>query len=238
MSSSPWASRAATAASARSRATPPPTTIPSSIAARVAASASSTRDLRSLSSTSVAAPTRITATPPLRRATRSSSFSLSHCEVDSSAWARISATRAWIDVESPAPSMTVVVSLVTAARRARPSMSTVVFSSLKPRSSVTTVPPVRTARSSSIALRRSPNPGAFTATVVIVPRSLLTIRVASASPSTSSAMMSSGRRVCTTRSSTGSSSATVFTLRSVMRMKGSSSCASIACWSVTKCGET
>ena len=44
--------------------------------------------------------------------------------------------------------------------------------------------------SSSIALRRSPKPGAFTATHASVPRSLLTTSVASASPSTSSAMRS------------------------------------------------
>src|SRR5947207_2839874 len=46
---------------ARSRATPPPGTMPSSTAARVACIASSTRSLRSLTSTSVAPPTRITA---------------------------------------------------------------------------------------------------------------------------------------------------------------------------------
>ena len=46
--------------------------------------------------------------------------------------------------------------------------------------------------SSSIALRRSPKPGALTAATLRPPRSLLTTRVASASPSTSSAMISSG----------------------------------------------
>src|SRR5438552_3569339 len=46
---------------ARSRATPPPGTMPSSTAARVACIASSTRSLRSLTSTSVAPPTRTTA---------------------------------------------------------------------------------------------------------------------------------------------------------------------------------
>ena len=43
--------------------------------------------------------------------------------------------------------------------------------------------------SRSISLRRSPKPGALTASTLIVPRSLLTTSVASASPSTSSAMM-------------------------------------------------
>ena len=47
----------------------------------------------------------------------------------------------------------------------------------------------------SIALRRSPKPGALTAAALNVPRILLTTRVARASPSTSSAMMTSGRPV-------------------------------------------
>ena len=47
--------------------------------------------------------------------------------------------------------------------------------------------------SSSMALRRSPKPGALTAATLRPPRSLLTTSVASASPSTSSAMISSGR---------------------------------------------
>ena len=47
--------------------------------------------------------------------------------------------------------------------------------------------------SSSIALRRSPKPGAFTAAQAATPRILLTTSVASASPSTSSATTSSGR---------------------------------------------
>src|SRR3954467_9978328 len=53
-----------TAALARNSATPPPATMPSSTAARVALSASSTRSFFSLTSTSVEPPTRITATPP------------------------------------------------------------------------------------------------------------------------------------------------------------------------------
>ena len=46
--------------------------------------------------------------------------------------------------------------------------------------------------SRSISLRRSPKPGALMARALIVPRSLLTTRVASASPSTSSAMITNG----------------------------------------------
>jgi hypothetical protein len=73
-----------------------------------------------------------------------------------------------------------------------------------PRSSLITCPPVRIAMSSSIALRRSPKPGAFTAATFSPPRSLFTTSVASASPSTSSATISSGRADCTTASSSGS----------------------------------
>ena len=58
-------------------ATPPPGTIPSSTAARVALKASSTRCFFSFSSTSVAAPTPMTATPPANLAKRSWSFSRS-----------------------------------------------------------------------------------------------------------------------------------------------------------------
>ena len=49
--------------------------------------------------------------------------------------------------------------------------------------------------SRSISLRRSPKPGALTARTLSVPRSLLTTSVASASPSTSSAMITSGLRL-------------------------------------------
>src|SRR5271166_1278349 len=62
---------------ARASGTPPPATTPSSTAARVACSASSTRSLRSFTSTSEAPPTRITATPPASFAKRSCSFSRS-----------------------------------------------------------------------------------------------------------------------------------------------------------------
>ncbi len=60
--------------------------------------------------------------------------------------------------------------------------------------------------SSSMALRRSPKPGAFTAATFSVPRSLFTTSVASASPSTSSAMISSGLPVRAICSSSGSRS--------------------------------
>ena len=69
-----------------------------------------------------------------------------------------------------------------------------------------TWPPVRMAMSSSMALRRSPKPGAFTAQATRVPRRLFTTRVARASPSTSSAITSRGLPVWAIFSSRGSMS--------------------------------
>ena len=182
--------------------------MPSSSAARVACSASSTRCFFSFISVSVAAPTLTTATPPASFARRSWSFSRSKSESVVSISERIWLIRPSICDFSPPPSMIVEVSLVTTTRRARPSCETCVFSSFRPISSVITSPPLRIAMSSSMRLRRSPNPGAFTATPVKVPRSLLTTRVASDSPSTSSATMTSGLPLCITCSRIGSRSRT------------------------------
>jgi hypothetical protein len=57
---------------------PPPGTIPSSTAARVALIASSNRNFLSFISVSVTAPTRITAIPPDNFAIRSCNFSFSY----------------------------------------------------------------------------------------------------------------------------------------------------------------
>jgi hypothetical protein len=75
--------------------------------------------------------------------------------------------------------------------------------------------------SSSIALRRSPKPGALTAVVLRMPRMLLTTSVASASPSTSSAMMSRGLPDFATCSSSGRRSRMFETFLSCRRMYGS-----------------
>ena len=73
--------------------------------------------------------------------------------------------------------------------------------------------------SRSISLRRSPKPGALTASTLTMPRSLFTTSVASASPSTSSAMMSSSfLPVWMTFSSVGRMSAMAQIFLSVMRM--------------------
>ena len=171
-------------------ATPPPATMPSSTAALVAARASSMRSFFSFISTSVAAPTLMTATPPASFARRSCSFSRSKSEVV-------------VSSDLPAPSTMMVFSLSTFTWRARPSWSIVVSFSSRPSSSEITWPPVRIAISRSISFLLSPKPGAFTPTQVKVPRSLLRIRVVSASPSISSAIITSFLPDCTMLSSRG-----------------------------------
>ena len=91
--------------------------------------------------------------------------------------------------------------------------------------------------SSSMRLRRSPKPGALTATAWNVPRSLLTTIVASDSPSTSSATISSGRPAWMTCSSTGRRSLTPPIFWFAIRMYGSSSTASMRSASVTMYGD-
>ena len=88
--------------------------------------------------------------------------------------------------------------------------------------------------SSSMALRRSPKPGAFTAATCSVPRSLFTTSVARASPSMSSAMISSGLPMRATCSSTGSRSFMELIFFSWIRIIGFSSTTSMRSGSVTK----
>ena len=145
--------------------------------------------------------------------------------------------RPLIASESPAPSTIVVESLSITILRARPSCESFVFSSLRPISSVITSPPVRIAMSSSMRLRRSPKPGALTATAVKTPRSLLTTTVARASPSTSSATISSGLPAWMTCSSTGRRSLTAPTFWFAIRTYGSSSTASMRSASVIMYGD-
>jgi hypothetical protein len=63
---------------------------------------------------------------------------------------------------------------------------------LDARSSEIAAPPVRIAISLDMALRRSPKPGALTATTLRPPQLVHHPALASASPSTSSAMINSG----------------------------------------------
>ena len=130
--------------------------------------------------------------------------------------------------------MIVVLSLSITTRFALPRSLSTAFSSLKPTSSEITWPPVSTAMSCSMAFLRSPKPGAFTDATFSVPRSLLTTSVASASPSTSSAITRSGLPIWATFSRIGRRSFIEDTFLSWMRIIGSSSAASIRSGSVTK----
>ena len=191
------------APTASMRAAPPPAMMPSSTAACVACKASSMRLLVSFSSASVAAPTLMTATPPDSFALRSLSLSRSKSLVVSSIWASICLMRSSMSAFLPAPSTMVVASLVTLMDLAVPSISTLASASDTPSSSMMGCAPVKTAISSSMRLRRSPKPGAFTATTLRMPRMRFSTRVASASPSTSSAMISSDLEFCMMLSSSG-----------------------------------
>ena len=91
--------------------------------------------------------------------------------------------------------------------------------------------------SSSMALRRSPKPGALTAATLRPPRRRLTTSVARASPSMSSAMISSGRCDCTTASRIGSMACRFESFFSCSRITGSSSTAIIFSALVTKYGD-
>ena len=111
-----------------------------------------------------------------------------------------------------------VFSFEICTRFALPKSSKPVFSKLRPTSSDITVPDVKIAISSSIALRRSPKPGALTAATLTIPRILLTTRVAKASPSISSAIINKGLLAFATPSSNGSKSRTLDIFLSCNRM--------------------
>mmetsp|Transcript_130662 Transcript_130662/g.317346 ORF Transcript_130662/g.317346 Transcript_130662/m.317346 type:complete len:203 (-) Transcript_130662:1104-1712(-) len=104
--------RASSLRAAYRSAVPPPGTMPSSRAALVAQSASFSLSLVSFTSTSLAPPTLITATPPLSFAKRSFILSFSYSEVEASIPSRICSQRSSICAFSPAPSNTTVSSLV------------------------------------------------------------------------------------------------------------------------------
>mmetsp|Transcript_19382 Transcript_19382/g.33481 ORF Transcript_19382/g.33481 Transcript_19382/m.33481 type:complete len:258 (+) Transcript_19382:692-1465(+) len=195
-----------------SSAAPPPGTMPSSTAANVAFLASSIRSLRSSNSASVAAPTLMTATPPDSLAMRSLSFSVSYTLSVSDSSFLSWAMRISISSLEALSAMRVVEVEPTVALRAMPSCSTTVLSTFMPRSLAMNSAPVTMAMSCSKALRRSPKPGALIAHTLSTPRSLLTTRVARASPETSSAMMSRGalRRVTCSRMGTMSRMLSIF----------------------------
>ena len=92
-------------------------------------------------------------------------------------------------------------------------------------------------KSSNIAFLRSPKPGAFTAAIFKPPRSLLTTKVARASPSTSSAIITRGLPACTTASSNGNIGCKLVSFFSCKRMKAFSNSAVIFSGLVTKYGD-
>mmetsp|Transcript_3736 Transcript_3736/g.9338 ORF Transcript_3736/g.9338 Transcript_3736/m.9338 type:complete len:258 (+) Transcript_3736:695-1468(+) len=220
-----------------SSAAPPPGTMPSSTAAKVAFLASSMRSLRSSSSASVAAPTLMTATPPDSLAMRSDSFSVSYTESVSASSFFSCATRISISSLEAESAIRVVEVPAAVTLRATPSCSTTVDSIFMPRSLAMNSAPVTMAMSCSSALRRSPKPGALTATTFRVPRSLLTTRVASASPVTSSAMISRGwfRRVTCSRMGMMSRMDSIFWSVTITRQLSYST--SRRSWLVTNWGE-
>ena len=87
-----------------------------------------------------------------------------------------------------------------------PRSSIVAPSKDKPTSSEITVAPVKIAISSNIAFLLSPKPGALHAAAFTIPLKLFTTRVASASPSISSAIIKSGLPAFATDSNKGSKS--------------------------------
>ena len=91
--------------------------------------------------------------------------------------------------------------------------------------------------SSRISLRRSPKSGALIATVFKVPRALFTIKVANASPSISSAMITNGLFWLDTASKIGNNSFTVVNFLSAIKTRASLIVVLIELLSVTKYGD-
>ena len=146
-------------------------------------------------------------------------------------------TRASILLSSPSPSTTVVLSFVTSTLFAVPNISIEASFNSNPKSSVITVAPVNIAKSSNIALRRSPKPGALTATAVNVPLMRFNTIFVNASPSTSSATIKIGRLDWTTCSNKGSISWNDEIFLSVTKIYGLSNSAIILSESVTIYGD-
>ena len=145
----------------------------------------------------------MTATPPANLARRSCNFSRSKSDVVSEICFLRRSTRSVKASFDPAPSTMVVESLVTVTLAACPSCAIVASFKFKPKSSVITVPPVRIAISCNCSLRRSPKPGALTATTLKVPRILFKTSVGKASPVISSAIINNERPCSTTPCSKG-----------------------------------
>mmetsp|Transcript_13991 Transcript_13991/g.55171 ORF Transcript_13991/g.55171 Transcript_13991/m.55171 type:complete len:424 (+) Transcript_13991:254-1525(+) len=222
---------------AQRSAEPPPGTMPSSRAALVAFSASTRRSFFSETSTSLAPPTRTTATPPVSLPRRSWSFSLSYSDVAFSRSVRICSMRCSSALVSLPFSITVVESDVTSMLLAVPSCASSTSSSLSPRSSLTTFVLRRAARSAILSFLWLPKPGAFTAITLKLLRILFSTSVARASPSTFSAMITSVRLAWPTFSIKGRRAWPLEIFFSQMSTRGSSARAVFFLGSVMKAGE-
>eukprot|EP00732_Lithocolla_globosa_P002867 Lithocolla_globosa_v1_NODE_2031_length_2200_cov_406.434033.p2 type:complete len:232 gc:universal NODE_2031_length_2200_cov_406.434033:1822-1127(-) len=207
---------------ARSRAVPPPATMPSWMAALVALRASTMRSFFSPTSTSEMPPTLITATPPDNLARRSWSFSFWYSDWVSSIKACNKLHLSSRLSLAPPPLRIRELSFVMVICLADPRSPTSILSNLMSLSSLKTVAPVITPISSSVALRLSPKPGALTAQTWSWPRSLLRTRVPSASPSMSSAMIKRGLRLDRQSSRAGTRSEIAEIFFSEMRTMASS----------------
>ncbi len=193
-------------------ATPPPTTTPSAIAALVALRASSTRAFFSFISVSVAAPILRTATPPVIFPILFCIFSLSHLDFESFSWLLNISVRSVIRSLFPSPPTKVVLFLAIMTFSAPPKdvgpcdlMSALL-------SFARTEAPVNVAMSSRSSPCSSPKPGALIAAALTTLLATFNTNVASASPSTSLAIISSGLFCCMLASRLGSRSWALFTV--------------------------
>mmetsp|Transcript_33075 Transcript_33075/g.78438 ORF Transcript_33075/g.78438 Transcript_33075/m.78438 type:complete len:301 (+) Transcript_33075:166-1068(+) len=144
-----------------------------------------------------------------------------------------------MEISSALPESARIVVLVVAEVifRAAPSCSSTVSSNFIPRSLDTYSAPVTMAMSWRSALRRSPKPGALTAQTWMMPRILLTTRVASASPTMSSQMITSGAPALAACSRMGMICLAVSTLWSATRTRQLSNSQTWRSGLVTNCGE-
>ena len=147
-------------------------------------------------------------------------------------------TRFCIACSLPFPSTMTVLSLLTRIFFATPSCSGVIASRSAALSSARYSPPVSTAMSSRFAFFSSPKPGALIAHTLRLPRRMLITRVVSASPSMSSAIMTSGLPSRAVISSAGTMSFIADIFLSVMSIRAFSKLASIFSWSVAMYGLT
>jgi len=131
-------------------------------------------------------------TPPYNLASLSDNFSLSYSDVLILIVSLIYSALAMISSFCPNPSIITVSSFVISTFLHYPRTLGSDFSKDKPTSSEITVPPVKIAISARIAFLLSPKAGALTAQTFNPPLNLLRTRVAKASDSTSSEIISKG----------------------------------------------